>query len=88
MLDYPGFQIKTAFNLRFMNHRVSKKELGSIIHARRKSRKIIQEDVAEVAGISARTLRDIENGTANPELETLLSICESLGLELKLEIIK
>jgi y4mF family transcriptional regulator len=71
-----------------MKFRDSKKQLGMIIQARRKSRKILQEDVAEVAGISSRTLRDIENGTANPELDTLLSLCQSLGLEIKLEIIK
>jgi len=71
-----------------MSFQKRKKELGKLIQARRKSRKILQADVAEVAGISSRTLRDIEKGSANPELETLLSICESLGLEVKLEIIK
>jgi transcriptional regulator with XRE-family HTH domain len=71
-----------------MNFQKRKKELGKAIQTRRKSRNILQRDVADVAGISSRTLRDIEKGTANPELETLLSICESLGLEVNLEIIK
>lgn len=71
-----------------MNFQKRKKELGKAIQTRRKARKILQRDVADVAGISSRTLRDIEKGVANPELATLLSICESLGLEVKLQIIK
>jgi y4mF family transcriptional regulator len=71
-----------------MNFQKQKEELGKAVQARRKSRKILQGDVADVAGISSRTLRDIEKGMANPELETLLRLCESLGLEVKLQIIK
>jgi y4mF family transcriptional regulator len=71
-----------------MGFQKRKKELGKLIQARRKSRHILQGDMADVAGISSRTLRDIEKGAANPELETLLSICESLGLEVKLQVIK
>ena len=65
-----------------------KQEIGEIIQSRRKSRGIVQVDLAEIAGISPRTLRDIENGTANPELETLLRICKVLGMELHLEVIR
>ena len=65
-----------------------KESIGELIQRRRKSRKITQEDLAEIAGISARTLRDIEKGTANPELETLLKIFEVLGLGMKVEVIK
>jgi y4mF family transcriptional regulator len=65
-----------------------KESIGELIQSRRKSRKILQEDLAEIAGISSRTLRDIERGTANPELETLLKIFDVLGLRIKVEIIK
>jgi y4mF family transcriptional regulator len=65
-----------------------KESLGELIRTRRKSRNIRQADLAEMAGISPRTLRDIEKGTANPELETLLKIFEVLGLGIKVEIIK
>lgn len=64
------------------------KAIGKAIRARRKSRKIVQVDLADIAGISPRTLRDIENGTANPELETLMKICQVLGMEIKIEIVK
>lgn len=62
--------------------------IGRAIQSRRKARKIVQEQLADIAGISTRTLRDIEKGIANPELETLLKICHVLGMEIKIEVIK
>lgn len=67
----------------------SKKEaIGDILQSRRKARKIAQEQLADIAGISPRTLRDIEKGIANPELETLMKVCNVLGMEIKIEVIK
>ena len=63
------------------------KELGKAIQLRRKSRKISQEDLAEIAGIGQRTRRDIEKGSGNPELTTLLKLCEVLGMKLTIDII-
>lgn len=71
-----------------MNTNGEKEVIGDIIQSRRKARKIAQEQLADIAGISARTLRDIEKGIANPELETLLKICNVLGMEIKIEVIK
>lgn len=71
-----------------MNLTSEKETFGKMIQARRKSRKIVQEELADIAGISPRTLRDIEKGIANPELETLLRICNVLGMEIKIEVIK
>ncbi len=71
-----------------MNTNGGKEVIGDIIRSRRKARKIAQEQLADVAGVSARTLRDIEKGIANPELETLLKICNVLGMEIKIEVIK
>ena len=65
-----------------------KELIGDTILSRRKARKIAQEQLADIAGVSPRTLRDIEKGTANPELETLLKICNVLGMEIKIEVIK
>ena len=68
---------------------ISEKEaIGDILQSRRKARKISQEQLADIASISPRTLRDIEKGIANPELETLLKICNVLGMEIKIEVIK
>jgi y4mF family transcriptional regulator len=65
-----------------------KETIGNILQSRRKARKIAQEQLADIAGISARTLRNIEKGIANPELETLMKICNVLGMEIKIEVIK
>lgn len=62
--------------------------IGKAIQSRRKLLKLVQGDLAEIAGISPRTLRDIERGTANPSLETLLKIVTVLGMEIKIEIMK
>lgn len=63
-------------------------EIGLAIRARRKFLKITQGDLSEISGISERTLRDIEKGLANPELESLMKLCEVLGLKLTLSVIK
>jgi y4mF family transcriptional regulator len=68
--------------------KIELKAIGKIIQSRRKSRNIVQGDLADIAGISLRTLRDIEKGVANPELQTLMSICNVLGLEIKIEVMK
>lgn len=71
-----------------MNISSDKQAIGGIIQSRRKARKIAQEQLADIAGISTRTLRDIEKGIANPELETLMKICNVLGMDIKIEVIK
>jgi len=60
--------------------------IGSLLKSRRKALGLNQRDAAEIAGISVHTLSDIETGKGNPTLETLLDLCELLGLELKLEL--
>jgi y4mF family transcriptional regulator len=64
------------------------KEIGNTVRERRMFLKITQEDLADISGISERTLRDIEKGLANPELESLMKLCDVLGLELAIDVIK
>lgn len=71
-----------------MRRNNEKEAIGALLQSRRKARKIAQEQLADIAGISPRTLRDIEKGVANPELETLMKICSVLGMEIKIEVIK
>jgi y4mF family transcriptional regulator len=79
-----SFFVKIGKILLFMDmNEISKK-----IKKRRTFLKITQEDLADISGISERTLRDIEKGIANPELQSLMKICEVLGLELKISVIK
>ena len=62
------------------------KDIGRIIKERRVFLKVNQEDIAEISGISVRTLRDIEKGKTNPEFKSLLTILEVLGLQLNIEV--
>lgn len=61
-------------------------EVGDRIKQRRKFLKISQQDLAEMASISDRTLRAIEQGKANPEIETLSQLCEVLGLQISIDL--
>jgi len=67
---------------------MDKKALGNKIRERRKSLQITQEDLADIAEVSERTLRSIEKGEANPELDNILKICEVLGLSIDINVVK
>lgn len=54
--------------------------LGKEIRARRLALGIRQQDLADLAEVSINTVVAVERGTGNPRLETLLSICQVLGL--------
>lgn len=47
--------------------------------------KITQETLAELAGISLRTLKQFERGKGNPTLKTLSQLATALGMELTLQ---
>ncbi|PTB96068.1 transcriptional regulator [Marivirga lumbricoides] len=67
---------------------MDKKALGNSIRERRKFLKITQEDLADISEISERTLRSIEKGEANPEFDSLLKICQVLGLSIDINVMK
>lgn len=62
--------------------------VGKLIRDRRKSLRITQPDLAELAGISVNSLYKIERGQANPTFGLIGKIAEVLGLEIKLEVKK
>lgn len=53
---------------------------GNKLHSIRKSQGLTQADVAELAGLSDRAYADIERGTVNMRVETLLKICDALRI--------
>lgn len=63
-------------------------ELGNMIRERRKTLRITQPHLAEMAGISESTLYKIENSKANPTIKVLNQVAEILGLEIMLEVKK
>lgn len=54
--------------------------VGNKLLAFRKKTGLTQAEVAEKAGLSDRTYADIERGTVNMRIETLLRICEVLQI--------
>ncbi len=60
--------------------------LGNIIKERRKALSITQRELAALAGIGINTLTKIERGEANPSLKVVLSILNTLGLEMDIKI--
>lgn len=54
--------------------------IGNKLFAIRKRMGLTQTEVAEAAGLSDRTYADIERGTVNMRIETVLRICKALHI--------
>jgi y4mF family transcriptional regulator len=62
------------------------KQIGKTIQQRRVHLNLTQKDVAEMAGITFKSISEIELGIRNPSINTLNKILEVLGLELSVQI--
>ncbi|WP_157609233.1 helix-turn-helix domain-containing protein [Psychroflexus torquis] len=60
--------------------------VGKSVKERRKTLRVTQPQVAELADISVNTLYKIERGQANPTLETLTKVADVLGMEVILQV--
>lgn len=56
------------------------REIGNKLLSVRKKLGLTQAEVAEAAGLSDRTYADIERGSVNMKIETILHICEALHI--------
>ncbi len=54
--------------------------IGNKLFEIRKSMGLTQAEVAERTGLCDRTYADIERGTVNMRVETVLRICQALGV--------
>ena len=54
--------------------------IGNKLYAIRKKKGMTQAQVAELAGLSDRTYADIERGSVNMRIETVLRICNVLKI--------
>lgn len=61
-------------------------DIKEIIKKRRSVLRITQQDLAELSGVSLRTIKDIELGNANPSLSILSKIADILGMEVILNV--
>ena len=62
------------------------KEIGNIIKERRKHLGVNQQTLADLAGVGLNTLVAIERGEGNPQLKTLLTILDTLGLQMDINL--
>lgn len=60
--------------------------LREVVKERRGVLGISQLDLAEMAGISLATVKDIERGAGNPSMKTVTKMLEVLGLEMLFRI--
>lgn len=63
-------------------------EIGKFLKFRREFLNLRQEDLAEMSGITSRTIYLIESGTGNPSVETMEKLATVLGMELLLQVKK
>jgi len=57
--------------------------IGGFIKNRRKQSNISQEDLADIAGVSIKTLANIERNKGNPSFQSIINILDVLGFDLK-----
>ena len=62
------------------------KEIGIIIKERRKHLGVNQQTLADLAGVGLNTLVAIERGEGNPQLSTLLTVFNTLGLQMDIKL--
>ncbi len=62
------------------------KEISLTIKERRQFLNITQDELADIAGISVRSLKSIELGNGNPTLSILKKILDTLGLTIKITV--
>ncbi len=65
---------------------MNNQQIGKIIQERRDYLNLTQKDVAEMAGISFKSISEIELGIRNPSLKTLKSVLDVLGLDVSVQI--
>lgn len=56
------------------------RKIGNKLLSIRKKAGLTQSEVAEAANLSDRTYADIERGSVNMRIETILKICEALRI--------
>ncbi|MDE5997025.1 MAG: helix-turn-helix domain-containing protein [Muribaculaceae bacterium] len=65
---------------------MNKVELGELIKTRRKSLKIDQRTLALLAGVGLNTVVAVERGEGNPKISTLISLLDTIGLQIKITL--
>ena len=65
---------------------MTQQEIGQFIKERRKVLSINQQTLDDLDGVAVNTVVAIERGEGNPQLNTLLTILDTLGLQININI--
>ena len=68
------------------SNKVHYSDFCSKLKERRSLLGITQPDLAAIAGVGVRTIKEIEGGKGNPSILTLLKITDVLGMEMEFVI--
>ncbi len=63
-------------------------EIGKIVQQRRAVLQLKQEDLAELSGVTEKTIYLLEKGKGNPSFSTMQKMLTILGLEMNVEVKK
>ena len=66
--------------------KMTQQEIGNIIKERRRKLGINQQTLADLACVAVNTVVAIERGEGNPQMTTLLTILDTLGLKMNIDI--
>lgn len=65
---------------------MNKTELGELIKTRRKALNIDQRTLALLSRVGLNTVVAVERGEGNPKISTILSLLDTLGLQIKVTL--
>lgn len=65
-----------------LTQRLTPELLGDSIRARRSQSKLKLEDAAALCGVAKQTLANIEAGHPTTQINTILQVCNNLGISL------
>ena len=65
---------------------MKQRDIGNAIKERRKKLGINQQTLADLANVAINTVVAIERGEGNPQFSTLLTILDTLGLQIDINI--
>lgn len=58
--------------------------LGSLINENRRRQKVTQRQLAAVSGVGVRFIRELEHGKGTCQIQKVITVIETLGLQLVL----
>jgi transcriptional regulator with XRE-family HTH domain len=59
-------------------------DIGTMLHTARARKGLAKTTLAALSNVHRNTVQQLENGSANVELNTLIGLCDALGLSIVL----